>query len=240
MSTCNFECFDRSIIPRIGWRLRRYLARSTILSLFVEKESSDARDSWGFQKKRKGRARGNYVESEVRDWPCWCCSKRRKGRDGGMPSWPFFFLPAGSRDDGVCPRGRSILREPWIACESAAGEDREREEERERGKPERGNDRKRARVGSLSRSPWGPAHYAHLKRGRNGRGAPGVFLTRIPDIRTCQPPSHPSARSPVATIPAPLLPAIIRLMSILSRLGLFFASSSSLSRAYLARSCCAR
>lgn len=47
-------------------------------------------------------------------------------------------------------------------------------------------EKERARVGSLSRGPRGhagPARNGHLKRGRNGRGAPGVFLTRIPDVR---------------------------------------------------------
>jgi len=109
---------------------------------------------------------------------------------------------------------------------------RERERERERGgKAGGGNDRKRARVGSLSRSPWGPARNAHLKRGRNGRGAPGVFLTRIPNVRTCRPPSHPSApyRSPVAATPAPLVLSPLPFgLSILSW-TFFFASSSSLS-----------
>lgn len=65
--------------------------------------------------------------------------------------------------------------------------------ERDRGKrkdEEGAHQRRRIRVGSLSRSPRGPAglarsaaRNAHLKRGRNGRGAPGVFLTRIPDVR---------------------------------------------------------
>lgn len=100
----------------------------------------------------------------------WCL-KRRNDREGGLLC-PSFFLPAGSRDDGVCPRGRSILLESCGSRASlAAGDEGERE---------------RARVGSLSRGPRGhagPARNGHLKRGRNGRGAPRVFLTRIPDVR---------------------------------------------------------
>jgi len=191
------------------------------------------------ERERERRSRGNYRKRGTRLTLPVLLETQRGPRRGETPSCPFFFLPAGSRDDGVCPRGRSILREPWIACESAAGEDRRRKRERERerggegreGKAGGGNDRKRARVGSLSRSPWGPARNAHLKRGRNGRGAPGVFLTRIPNVRTCRPPSHPSApyRSPVAATPAPLVLSPLPFgLSILSW-TFFFASSSSLS-----------
>lgn len=58
--------------------------------------------------------------------------------------------------------------------------------ERREIKSKRERERERVRVGSLSRGPRGhagPARNGHLKRGRNGRGAPRVFLTHIPDVR---------------------------------------------------------
>lgn len=70
-------------------------------------------------KKKEERTRRKLQKAKSsRDYHrCLKLRKEREGEGGGG-----LFLPAGSRDDGVCPRGRSILRESWIACEYAAGE----------------------------------------------------------------------------------------------------------------------
>lgn len=58
------------------------------------------------------------------------------------------------------------------------------------------------------RGPLAAARNAHLKRGRNGRGAPGVFLTRIPDVRASHLlillPVPPSTSTPSAAPRDPL------------------------------------
>lgn len=112
-------------------------------------------------------------------------------------------------------------------------------------------EKEKARVGSLSRGPRGHAELArngHLKRGRNGRGAPGVFLTRIPDVRASHLlsflylPDLPllrllllfsSSPLPFGFLILPLLPSFRLFFFFWFVIILFFFSLKN----YLARSC---
>lgn len=113
----------------------------------------------------------------ARDYP-WCL-KRRNDREKG-PLCPSFFLPAGSRDDGVCPRGRSILL--WIACESRSWK-RERKRELESGVY-------RGAPGGT----WGSLATGTLNVGGTAGAPPGCFspayLTYVPATFSPSPTSR--------------------------------------------------
>lgn len=137
------------------------------------------------------------------------CLKRRNKREEGQLCLSF-FLPAGSRDDGVCPRGRSILLESRGSRASlAAGEEREKE---------------RSRVGSLSRGPLATGTLnVGGTAGVNPRGVSHPHTSR-----TCQPPSHPSpASAPSASLVLSITHFGFLILPLLPSLLLGSSSSSS-------------
>jgi len=201
-----------------------------------KKEKKEERKEKG-EERRKDRARGNYRKRGTR-LTLPVLLETQKGPRRGDAVVPLFLptcrfawwrrVPAGAFDFS-----RAVDR---VRVRSWRGQ---KEEEREGGREgEEETIERELESGVYREAPGGPragpARNAHLKRGRNGRGAPGVFLTRIPNVRTCQPPSHPSAS---CRPPAPLVLFPLSFgLSILSCLGLFFSCHHP-PRAYLARSC---
>jgi len=66
----------------------------------------------------------------VRDYQ-WCLKRRNKREEGLL--CPSFFLPAGLRDDGVCPRGRRFSSRLVDRVRVSQLERREKERESESG-----------------------------------------------------------------------------------------------------------
>lgn len=125
----------------------------------------------------------------------------------------------------ACARGGVRFSESRGSRASTQLERKRGRKERDRGKrkDEEGAHREEGSESGVYRgAPGDPrgllaaARNAHLKRGRNGRGAPGVFLTRIPDVRASHlfvllsiPPYHVhldsfcSSRPVPSTLPLP-------------------------------------
>lgn len=174
--------------------------------------------------------------------------KRKKGREGG-PCAPL-FLPA-VRVMTACARGGVRFSESRGSRASTQLERKRGRKERDRGKrkDEEGAHREEGSESGVYRgAPGDPrgllaaARNAHLKRGRNGRGAPGVFLTRIPDVRASHlfvllsiPPYHVRLDSFCSSRP-PLVPSTLPLpfgFLILSSCLIFLFSSSFGSSSFL-------
>lgn len=155
----------------------------------------------------------------------WCLKRSNKREEG--PLCPSFFLPASSRDDGVCPRGRSILLESRGSRASlAAGEEKEKERKSE---PKSGVYR------GAPGGTRGPLATGTLNVGGTAEAPPGCFS---PAYLTYVPATFSPSLSFYSSRPLPL-PFGFLILPLLLSLHLLFGSSSPsfFLRNYLTRSC---